>query len=105
MSLADENCVPPEGLSPLSDAEVSALSAEVPAWTLADQTLTRELVFAGFPQAVAFVNRLAEVAQTQNHHPDICISYRQVLLTYTTHRAGGLTRNDFIMAARTDRLV
>lgn len=105
MSLADENCLPPEGMSALTDAEARTLASEAPDWTLADQTLTRELVFPGFPEALAFVNRLAEVAQAQDHHPDICLSYRQVRLTYTTHKAGGLTRNDFIMAAKTDRLV
>ncbi len=104
MSLAEEDCAPPEGLPALTAAEASALLAEVSDWTLADQALTRELLFPDFPEAIAFVDRLAEVVQAQDHHPDICISYRKVRLTYTTHKAGGLTRNDFIMATKTDRL-
>jgi 4a-hydroxytetrahydrobiopterin dehydratase len=105
MSLASENCLPPEGLSTLTAAEAASLAPEVPGWTLADQRLTREFTWPSFPEAVAFVNRVAEVAQAQDHHPDICISYRQVRLTFTTHKVGGLSRNDFIMAAKTELII
>jgi 4a-hydroxytetrahydrobiopterin dehydratase len=104
MSLSSENCLPPEGLSALTAAEAAALAPEVPGWTSADQTLTREFTWPSFPEAVAFVNRVAEVAQAQDHHPDICISYRKVRLTFTTHKLGGLSRNDFIMAAKVESL-
>ena len=105
MPLASENCTPPEGMSALTAAEAAALAPEVAGWTLADQTLTREFVFPGFPEAMAFVNRVAEVAQAQDHHPEICISYRQVRLTFSTHKLGGLSRNDFVMAAKTELII
>jgi 4a-hydroxytetrahydrobiopterin dehydratase len=92
-------------MSTLTGAEAQALVAEVPGWTVADQTLTREFVFPGFPEAIAFVNRVAELAQQQDHHPDICISYRKVRLTFSTHKLGGLSRNDFIMAAKVAELM
>ena len=58
-----------------------------------------------FPEAIAFVDRLAEVAEAENHHPDIDIRYRHVRVRWTTHSAGGITDRDRELAARTDGLV
>jgi 4a-hydroxytetrahydrobiopterin dehydratase len=68
-------------------------------------SITREFRFISFVEAIAFVNNVAEIAQEQDHHPDIFISYRTVRLTFSTHRIGGLSQNDFIMAAKVDRLL
>ena len=67
--------------------------------------LERELTFEDFPAAIAFVNRLAELAEAENHHPDIAISYRRVTIRWTTHSAGGITDRDRELAARTDELL
>ncbi len=74
-------------------------------WAEVDGALERELEFASFPEAIAFVDRLAEVAEAENHHPDIDIRYRRVRVRWTTHSSGGITDRDRELAARTDELV
>jgi len=61
----------------------------------------REFEHESFPAAIAFVNRLAELAESENHHPDISISYKRVTVRWTTHSAGGITDRDREMASRT----
>jgi 4a-hydroxytetrahydrobiopterin dehydratase len=73
-------------------------------WNEVDGALEREFVLDGFPQAIAFVNRLAELAESENHHPDISISYKRVTVRWTTHSAGGITGRDREMAARSAEL-
>jgi 4a-hydroxytetrahydrobiopterin dehydratase len=73
-------------------------------WDEHDGALERELTFASFPEAIAFVNRLAEVAEAENHHPDLEIHYRRVIVRWSTHSAGGITDRDRELAARTDEL-
>lgn len=75
------------------------------AWTERDGALERELVFDGFGEAMAFVNRIAALAESENHHPDLTVSYRRVTVRWTTHTAGGITDRDRELAARTDDLV
>jgi 4a-hydroxytetrahydrobiopterin dehydratase len=74
-------------------------------WSESQGALERELTFDDFPAAVAFVNRLAELAEAENHHPDIAVSYRRVTVRWTTHSEGGITDRDREMAARTNELV
>ena len=75
------------------------------AWTSADgSSITREISFKDFPAAVAFVNRVAEVAEEQGHHPDILLAWGKAEVTMWTHKIDGLTESDFIMAAKIDRL-
>ena len=75
------------------------------AWAEVDGGLERELEFASFPEAIAFVDRLAEVAEAENHHPDIDIRYRRVRVRWTTHSAGGITDRDRELAVSTDELL
>ena len=88
----------------LEPPEVEELARQVPEWRLAEGELRREWRFADFTQAMSFVNRVAGLAQEVDHHPDIEISYSVVRLRLATHKVGGLTRHDFILAARIDRL-
>jgi 4a-hydroxytetrahydrobiopterin dehydratase len=74
-------------------------------WAERDGALERELVFDGFREAIAFVNRLGDLAETENHHPDISIVYKRVTVRWTTHSAGGITDRDRELAVRTDELV
>lgn len=75
-------------------------------WTLEDDMIVRDLKFDDFKAAIAFVNRIAEVAETHNHHPDMLVhGWNKVKLSLTNHAAGGLTEIDFDMAARFDALV
>ena len=74
-------------------------------WSEVDGALERELSFASFQDAIAFVNRLADLAERENHHPDIQIRYTRVTLRWWTHTAGGVTDRDRTLAALTDGLV
>jgi 4a-hydroxytetrahydrobiopterin dehydratase len=73
-------------------------------WSEVDGALQREFAFDGFPQAVAFVNRIAELAEAADHHPDIEIQYRRVTLRWSTHSAGGITDRDRELAIQADGL-
>ena len=74
-------------------------------WTLEKDTIVRDLEFEDFAGAIAFVNRVADLAETHNHHPDILIhGWNKVKLSLTNHAAGGLTGIDFEMAARIEAL-
>ena len=70
-------------------------------WREEDDAIVREFELASFPAAIEFVRRLAELAERENHHPDIDIRYRRVLVRWSTHSAGGVTDRDRDMAART----
>lgn len=108
MSLADRSCVPCKGgTPPLSREQAEALRArEVPRWELSEAAdrLRREFRFKDFRGAMKFVNRAADVAEEEGHHPDFHVHYNRVLVEIWTHKIGGLHENDFILAAKIDRL-
>jgi 4a-hydroxytetrahydrobiopterin dehydratase len=81
------------------------LLPEVPEWTVKEKSLERDFVFKNFREAIAFVNRVADAAESEGHHPDITISYNKVHLSLSTHKIGGLSRNDFILATKIDKVV
>lgn len=87
---------------PLSRQEVVLLLREIPHWSLGEQTIGREFDFKDFRSAMDFVDRVAQIAVKQDHHPDIFISYNRVQITLSTHKIGGLTQNDFIVASKID---
>ncbi len=86
----------------LSQEKVDEQLAELPQWSQTGEALQRTFAFDGFTAAMAFVNRVADLAEQMQHHPDIMIRYNKVTLTLTTHDAGGLTENDFALARATD---
>jgi 4a-hydroxytetrahydrobiopterin dehydratase len=88
----------------LTPAEATRLHREVPAWQLGDERLRRRFVFPSFVEAIAFVDRVAVLAEQEGHHPDFAVHYRQVDLEIWTHAIGGLSENDFILAAKIDGL-
>ena len=88
----------------MTEAEAARLHGEVPDWTLAGDRLRRRFVFADFVHAMAFVDRMAALAEREGHHPDFAVHYRQVDVEIWTHAIGGLSENDFILAAKIDRL-
>jgi 4a-hydroxytetrahydrobiopterin dehydratase len=87
-------------MKPLSDAEVAERLTRLPGWERRGDEIRRTFAFADFKGAMAFVNRVAEQAETMNHHPDIDIRYSKVTLALSTHDAGGLTALDFDLAGR-----
>jgi len=82
----------------LSQIEVSKHMENLPGWTIENQQFCRTYQFKDFVEAIDFVNRLVEPAETAGHHPDIAISYNKVTISLTTHDAGGLTQKDFDLA-------
>jgi len=84
--------------------EIRERLAALPDWKLDGKTIVRKLRFADFLAAIAFVNRLAEVAEAADHHPDILIHYREVTLTLWTHTVDGLTAKDFELAAAIEKV-
>ncbi len=107
MSLAEEKCEPCHvAQEPLGAEEAAKLHQQLGgAWTLKESSIEREFKFDDFEEAMDFVNDVAAIAQGEDHHPDIHILYSTVRLELTTHKIGGLSRNDFIVAAKIDRLV
>ena len=89
---------------PLTEQEITAALAALPGWKLAGKAIERNFKFADFITAMAFVNRIAEVAEKANHHPDIVIHYNQVTLSLWSHDSGGVTKRDLKMAANINEI-
>jgi NAD(P)H-nitrite reductase large subunit/pterin-4a-carbinolamine dehydratase len=105
-NLADEHCVRlPADAGPLPGAEACALAAGAPNWRVTERSMEREFRLPTFRRAIEFLNEMATLADLEDHHPDICNSYDKVRVTLSTHQVGGLSRNDFILAAKIDRLI
>jgi 4a-hydroxytetrahydrobiopterin dehydratase len=88
----------------LSREEIARRLQELKGWTLEGEAIKKQFTFSGFPEAVAFVDRLVPEAEAADHHPDILINYKRVTLTYSTHSEGALTDKDFAGAAMADRV-
>ncbi len=89
-------------MSKLSRDEIARRLTSLNGWTLDGDAIRKQYAFAGFPEAVQFVERLVPGAEAADHHPDVLINYRRVTLTYSTHSEGGLTEKDFAGAAMAD---
>lgn len=86
----------------LSLGKIQELMAELKDWSLESNAIVKEYQFESFKEALGFVNRVGEIAEKSNHHPDIMISFTTVRLTLTTHEAGGLSEKDFAVAKDID---
>ncbi len=91
----------------LESAQVEALLTQVPGYELGDKRaeISKEYSFADFYETIAFVNALAYIANQEDHHPELAVSYNKCKVSFSTHDAGGLTENDFICAAKVNALV
>jgi 4a-hydroxytetrahydrobiopterin dehydratase len=105
--LARKTCIPCSGKVPaLIGDQIQPMLAALDQWLVENNRhLTRTFRFPDFAKALAFVNRVGEIAEAQNHHPDVCLSWGQVRLEIWTHKVDGFTENDFILAAKIDELV
>ncbi|WP_454064086.1 4a-hydroxytetrahydrobiopterin dehydratase [Candidatus Nitrospira salsa] len=106
MSLADNDCVPCKGgISALKPAEVQELLGQLgKGWELnSNDHLERLYTFPNFAEALAFVNRVGEVAEAEGHHPDLYLAWGKCKIEIWTHKINGLTESDFFMAAKADR--
>ncbi|OHD71401.1 MAG: hypothetical protein A2W19_10410 [Spirochaetes bacterium RBG_16_49_21] len=99
--LAEMKCTPiDKAKPPMPLTEAKKMLSEILGWTLVNSTITREFKFKNFIEAMQFVNKVADLANSEDHHPDIHISYSKVRLELSTHAIGGLSMNDFIVAAK-----
>ena len=104
--LAQENCIPCRGgVPPLKGEELDALQAKLGnGWQIINEHhLEKEYIFADFRQSLDFTVKVGEVAENQGHHPDIYLAWGKVKLTIWTHKINGLTKSDFIFAAKADQ--
>ena len=107
MNLADKKCVPCEGgVEPMKFPEIQKyLDILTNPWELIEENKIKyQFKFKDFKKAIEFVNKVADIANTENHHPDITIHYNKVIINLSTHSIGGLSINDFVMASKIERL-
>jgi len=103
--LLKKKCVPCEGgVDPIDRAGAQKYLPDVPGWNLSEdgKKISKEFKFKDFIGAINFVERVADVAEMEDHHPDIHVYYSKVVLELWTHAIGGLSENDFIVAAKVD---
>ena len=105
--LSEKQCVPCRGgVPPLKGQDLERIARELDGnWQVVDEHhLEKEYPFKNFREALDFTNRVGELAESQNHHPDIYLAWGKVKVTLWTHKIDGLTESDFILAAKIERL-
>lgn len=100
--LAERHCT--RGAAKLSAAALARRLASLPGWSGDGAVISKRYRFADFHATIGFVNAIAWVANREDHHPDLVVSYDHCIVAWSTHDAGGVTENDVICAARTDRV-
>lgn len=105
MKLTEKICVPcSSGTPPMKKEEIEKLLKQLPSdWEIVENKKIRKTFkFKNYPDTLAFVNRVALIAQEEGHHPDMIVSWGKVVLEIWTHKIGGLSENDFILASKID---
>jgi 4a-hydroxytetrahydrobiopterin dehydratase len=104
--LSSKQCKPCKaGTPPLSNAEAYSLLRPLDGWQRHDKAINKTFPFKNYYQTIAFVNAIAWVSHTEDHHPELTVSYNSCRVEYSTHSVGGLSENDFICAAKIDALL
>ena len=107
MGLTEKKCTPCQGgVEPMAEAQARDYLEQVPGWELkpGGKAIQRKFKFKNFAQANEFVDRVGELAESEDHHPDITFGYGYATVEISTHKIGGLHENDFIFAAKTNEL-
>lgn len=108
VALSEMNCVKPQKGDDISTSDLESYSTQIPEWNIVIREgisqLERVFSFKNFALALEFTNKVGQLAEKQDHHPKITTEWGKVTVTYWTHFISGLHLNDFIMAAKTDRL-
>ena len=108
--LIDKRCVPCEGgISPMDLSEIHKYQKKVDEWNIVNNEkqiyfLEKDFKFKNFLDSQNFINKVGEISETENHHPDILFGWGYAKISITTHAIEGLSQNDFILAAKIDRL-
>jgi 4a-hydroxytetrahydrobiopterin dehydratase len=101
-ALAAEPCTP--GAKPLPESDLATALASLAGWSHVGDRIAKTWRFANYHETIAFVNAVAWIAHGANHHPDLSVHFNRCVVSFTTHDAGGVTRNDLVCAARVERL-
>ncbi|MGH7553020.1 MAG: 4a-hydroxytetrahydrobiopterin dehydratase [Longimicrobiales bacterium] len=105
VDLASGKCKPCEGgVAPLKEAEIRNLLKQLDGWEYAGGRIVKTYAFKNYYQTMAFVNAAAWISHREDHHPDLTVGYNQCRVEYVTHAINGLSENDFICAAKLDKL-
>lgn len=104
-NLLHQKCQALEGGGPMSLAEVQSHLAQVSGWVLQGDSIEKTFSFKDFFETIAFVNALAWICHTEDHHPQLAVNYDRCVVRFNTHSVGGISVNDFICAAKADALV
>ena len=106
MDITQKKCVPCEaGTPPLEEEKINELLKQIPTWILKDGHLYKKFKFKDFVEAVKFINSVAEIAEQEGHHPDFSVHYNKVDVELWTHAINGLSENDFIIAAKINKII
>ncbi|MBE0621417.1 MAG: 4a-hydroxytetrahydrobiopterin dehydratase [Burkholderiales bacterium] len=92
------------GTPPLTQAQIDAGLAQLPGWVRRDGAIEKTFSFGNYAGTIAFVNAVAQIAQHEDHHPDMLVGYDKCRVAYSTHSVGGISENDFICAAKIEAL-
>jgi 4a-hydroxytetrahydrobiopterin dehydratase len=104
-AFVNQHCRPLEGHAALGRAEIDEALALLSGWAWVDGAIQKRFDFADYHHTLAFVNALAWIAHTEDHHPDLLVSYNRCTVRFNTHSVGGISVNDFICAAKVDALL
>jgi 4a-hydroxytetrahydrobiopterin dehydratase len=102
--LIEQRCHPVDGQPAMSADQIAAHLARVPGWSLVEGAIEKSFSHRDFHHTMAFVNAVAWIAHVEDHHPDLRVSYNRCTVRFNTHSVAGLSVNDFICAAKVDRL-
>ena len=102
--LTKKRCIPCEGGILLEDLKIKELLKEIPSWSIKNGHLFKQFKFKNFLEAMRFINSIAKIAESEGHHPDFCVHYSRVEIELWTHEIKGISENDFIVAAKIDKL-
>jgi 4a-hydroxytetrahydrobiopterin dehydratase len=98
-------CLPLDGGAPMKEGDVASHLARVRGWQARDGAIEKVHRFVNFHETMAFMNAVAWICHTEDHHPDVALSYNRCALRFNTHSVGGISINDFICAAKVDALL
>ncbi len=107
MDLTQKRCVACEGgAQPMTPMEAGAMSKHINGWTVARgaKKISKEFKFRNYIEAMAFANKITPIAESEGHHPDLSVGWGRVEVELTTHAIKGLSENDFILAAKIDKV-
>ena len=103
-NLLHQHCQPLSGVAPMGPAQIHDHLAQLSGWQLTDGAIEKTYAFKNYHETISLVNALAWICHTEDHHPELAVSYSRCVVRFNTHSVGGISVNDFICAAKADAL-